>query len=57
MFLTPGTMIVFRLYLCTVGRIGFLDRFVKWIVLDRLIRNRQSRQVPSSRFFSPRELD
>lgn len=57
MLMTPFRMVLVRVYACTLGRVPGVARLVRWMMLNVRIRRRWSRFDPSSRFFTPDELE
>ena len=58
MLMTSPKMIVLRLWVLTLGRSALLERLLRWVAVELLIRRRRGRQryVASARFFDMREL-
>lgn len=59
MRMTTARLIAFRIFGATLGRIAWLNRLTRWLLVEILIRRRPAsrRYVASARFFEPSQLD
>ena len=57
MRMTTSRLILLRLYLATFGRFARPARFLKRLLIALLIRKSAEPHVPSSRFFTPDQLE
>jgi hypothetical protein len=56
MLMTTWKLILLRLFNITLGRIAFIARTLRRVLVRALITGKSKKYVASSRFFDPKEL-